>query len=144
MRRLVLIAVAVVAFLAISLALARYLSTENRERDEIYAVLVDQGRGDAAAMRGRLTGCDGRCAATVARNARRLKADGKVRILAIDSPTAYALGSASGTTRVAWTIVNRQLPVVQCVRVERTGNAVFGRKVLLHSISAPIGNEDSC
>ena len=143
-RRIVLIAVLTVAFLAISLALARWLSTENGERDAIYAVLVAQAHGDARAMRAHLTGCDARCAATVAANARRLKANGKVKILAVDSKTAYALGSASGTTRVAWTIVNRQLPVVQCVRVERTGDAVFGRKVLLHSISAPIGNEASC
>ncbi|MGZ6695575.1 MAG: hypothetical protein ACXVFN_15245 [Solirubrobacteraceae bacterium] len=144
MRRLLLIGLGVVVFLAISLALARYLTAENRERDAIYALLVDQARGDARGVLARLDGCDARCAATVTAAARRLKRPGKPKILAFQSDTAYALGAASGTTRVAWTIVNRQLPVVQCVRVQRTGNALFGRKVLLRSISAPKGGEASC
>ena len=144
MRRLPLIVVGVIAFLAISLLLARYLTTENRERDAIYALLVAQARGDVGAMRARLTGCDGRCAATVAANARRLRAPGSPKILRLDSATSYALGSASGPTRVAWTIVNRQLPVVQCVDVRRAGNALAGRRLVLRSISAPIGGQDTC
>ena len=144
MRRLLLILLGVVAFLAVSFVLARWLTTENRERDAIYAVLVAQARGDAGAMRARLTGCDARCAATVQANARRLKRTGSPKILRLDSPTAYALGSATGTTRVAWTIVGRQLPVVQCVVVHRAGNAIAGRRVELRSISAPINGEDSC
>jgi Zn-dependent protease with chaperone function len=143
-RRLPLIALLAFVFLAISLALARYLSAENRERDAIYAVLVAQARGDARGMLARLDGCRGPCAATVRAAARRLKRPGVPKILIIQSPTAYALGSASGTTRVAWTIVNRQLPVVQCVRVRRTGNALFGRRVLLRSISPPLGGRASC
>ena len=144
MRRLLLIAASVIVFLAVSFVLARWLTTENRERDAIYALLVDEARGDAGAMRARLTGCDGRCAATVAASARRLRTPGRPKILRLDSKTAYALGSASGTTRVAWTIVDRRLPVVQCVDVERAGSALAGRRLVLHSISAPIGGEDAC
>jgi hypothetical protein len=143
-RRLPLILLGVVVFLAISLVLARWLSTENSERDAIYQVLVAQARGDAGAMRARLTGCDARCAVVVTADARRLKRPGAPRILRLDSPTAYALGTASGTTRVAWTIVDRQLPVVQCVRVRRAGNALTGRRVQLLSISPPIGGEKAC
>ena len=144
MRRLLLIVAGVIVFLAVSFVLARWLTTENRERAAIYALLVDQAHGDARAMRGRLTGCEGRCAATVAADARRLRTPGAPKILRLDSKTAYAFGSASGTTRVAWTIVNRRLPVVQCVAVQRAGSALAGRRLVLRSISPPIGGEDTC
>ena len=106
-RTKLLIAAGVVVFLGVSFLLARYLSTENRERDAVYALLRDQARGDVRGMLSRLDGCDARCRATAAANARRLKRPGTVKILAYSSSTSYALGSASGPTRVAWTIVNR-------------------------------------
>jgi hypothetical protein len=143
-RAKLLIAVGVVLFLGISLLLARYLSTENRERDAVYALLRDQARGDARGMLRRLDGCDARCRADVEANARRLKRPGSVKILAYDSSTAYALGAASGRTRVAWTIVNRQLPVVQCVEVQRTGTVLTGRAINLRRLSVPIESTGSC
>ena len=143
-RKVLLVAVGVVAFLAISLVLARYLTTENRERDAVYALLRDQARGDAKAMLSRLDGCDARCRADVQANARRLARPGAVKILAYQSPTAYALGSAEGLTRVAWTIVDRQLPVVQCVEVQRTGNVLAGRGINLRRLSVPIDRQSSC
>jgi hypothetical protein len=87
---------------------------------------------------------DPRCRATVAADAGRLRRPGDVKILAYNSKTSYALGGATGLTRVAWTVVGRGLPVVQCVLVRRTGTAVAGRGVTLLRISAPIGNESSC
>ena len=48
-----------------------------------------------------------------------------MKILSIKSPTAGSLTGATGTTRVAWTVIGT-LPVVQCVLVRRTGNAVKG------------------
>ena len=45
-RTKLLIALGAVVFLGISFLLARYLSTENRERDAVYALLRDQARGD--------------------------------------------------------------------------------------------------
>jgi hypothetical protein len=49
-RRLAtIVAFGVIVFIAISFLLARYLSTENRERDAVYALLRDQARGDARA-----------------------------------------------------------------------------------------------
>jgi hypothetical protein len=139
-----LIAVGVVAFLAISILLARFLTTENRERDEVYALLRDQARGDAPAMLARLKGCNARCRAAVGADARRLARSGTVKILAYDSSTSYALGGASGPTRVAWTIVDRQLPVVQCVQVQRTGNALTGRGINLLALSVPIDRQGTC
>jgi hypothetical protein len=144
-RRLVtLIALGAIVFVAISLLLARYLSTENRERDAVYALLKDQARGDAQAMLRRLSACDARCRANVAYDARRLERAGEVKILAYSSSTSYALGHAEGPTRVAWTIVNRQLPVVQCVQVERTGNVLAGATINLLRLSVPIDRTGTC
>jgi hypothetical protein len=144
-RRLVsFVALGAIVFLAISLLLARYLSTENRERDAVYALLRDQARGDAQAMLKRFDGCDARCRANVEADARRLKRAGDVKILAYTSSTSYALGHAEGPTRVAWTIVNKQLPVVQCVQVERTGNVLAGTTINLRRLSVPIDRQGTC
>ena len=144
-RRLVsFVALGAIVFLAISFLLARYLSTENRERDAVYALLRDQARGDAQAMLRRLDGCDARCRANVEADARRLKRAGDVKILAYGSSTSYALGHAEGPTRVAWTIVNKQLPVVQCVQVERTGNVLAGATINLRRLSVPIDRQGTC
>jgi hypothetical protein len=143
-RIIALVAVGAIVFLAISLLLARYLSTENRERDAIFALLRDQARGDTDAMLKRLSACDARCRANVAYDARRLKRAGDVKILAYGSSTSYALGHAEGPTRVAWTIVDRQLPVVQCVQVERTGNVLTGSTINLRRLSVPIDPQGTC
>lgn len=146
MRKRVLAAIGVLAFLVVSFGLARFLTTENRERAAIADLLDAQARGDARRMLSLLDGCasDARCRATVAANARRLQRPGEPKILRLDSATAYALGAVTGTTRVAWAIVDGSLPVVQCVAVRRGGSALAGRTVSLLRISAPIGNEASC
>lgn len=144
-RRLVLLATAgVLVFLAISLGLARYLTTENRERDAVFALLEDQARGDARAMLARLDDCDARCRADVETNARRLRRLGDVKILLLQSSTSYALGSAQGPTRVAWAIVDHGIAVVQCVQVKRTGNVLAGRGISLRRLSVPIDSQGSC
>jgi hypothetical protein len=145
-RHVAIFAAALLGFLAISFQLARYLSTETHERDEVFALLRAQAQGDAAAMLGRLGGCARHraCRARVVDNARSLRRPGQVKILAYDSQTAYALGAATGQTRVAWTVVDRGLPVVQCVLVRRSGNALAGRSVTLLRLSAPIGRQGSC
>ena len=143
-RTKLLIATGVVLFLGVSFLLARYLSAENRERDAVYALLRAQARGDARGVLRRLDGCDARCRGAVQTNVRRLARPGDVKILAYTSSTAYALGGASGPTRVAWTIVNRQLPVVQCVEVQRTGSVLTGRGITLRRLSVPIDSQGSC
>jgi hypothetical protein len=144
-RRVAIVLVGVLAFCAISVLLARYLLTENVERNDIAAVLQAQARGDAARELSLLDGCRAKpsCAATVRASALRLRRPGAVKILSIKSPTAGALTDATGTTRVAWTVIGR-LPVVQCVVVRRTGNALQGLHVALLSLSAPIGGEAEC
>jgi hypothetical protein len=137
----------VLAFLAISGVLARFLSVENAERDDDEALIQAQAKGDAAAMFAQLTGCreSPSCAAAVKANVHnpRLLRPGNVKILQLTSPTAYSLTGATGKTRLAWTVIGT-LPVVQCVRVRRTGNFLTGIHVRLLSVSAPISNEGDC
>ena len=144
-RRLPLIIAAVVVFLAISVELARWLSTESTERDKVHRLLEAEARGDAAAMLAQLHGCDSAgCRAVVQRSARALRRPGAVKIVNYDSGTSYALGRATGETRVAWTSLEQGLVVVQCVTVRRGGSALAGRSVTLLRISAPIDRQGSC
>lgn len=141
------VALGVIVFLAISVLLARWLQTENAERDDDLALIEAQARGDVPAMLGKLEGCRARpgCVTTIEANARnpRLLRSGAVKILQLESNTAYSLAGASGKTRLAWTVIGK-LPVVQCVTVRRTGNFLSGMHVHLVALSAPIDNEGSC
>jgi hypothetical protein len=135
----------VLLFLAISVLLARFLTVENAERDDLLALLQAQARGDAAGMLARMPRCasTSRCAATARADASSLRRAGAVKILSVKSKTAYSLAGATGVTRLAWTVIGR-LPVVQCVQVSRTGNVLAGLHVHLLSISAPIPGEADC
>ena len=97
-------------------------------------------------MVARLDGCarDPTCVATTRRNAKQLARPGDVKILAYDSKTAYALGAERGPTRVAWTVIDRGLPVVQCVDVQRTGTVLAGRAIRLRRLSPPIKRTGTC
>jgi hypothetical protein len=136
-----------VLFLAVSFLLARFLSTENTERDDELALIQAQAKGDVPGMLRLLNGCRKRpsCVALARANAAnpRLRRAGAVKILSIKSSTAYALTGTSGKTRLAWTVIGK-LPVVQCVQVRRTGNFLKGMTISLLSLSAPIPNEADC
>jgi hypothetical protein len=96
-------------------------------------------------MLNELSGCRERpsCVATVRANASRLRRAGEPKILSLKSPTAYSLTGASGRTRLAWTVIGKR-PVVQCVDVRRTGNALTGIEIELRGLSAPIANSADC
>jgi hypothetical protein len=142
-KRLVLVAVAVAAFLAVSVLVARWLNDDTVERGRVVELLRAQARGDAAAML-RVVRCpDAPCAAVVRADARRLRARGDIKIALYQSQTAHALGSRTRPTRVVWFTPGR-LTTVQCVLVRRTGNVFAGLSVTLLRISAPIGRESSC
>ena len=132
-------------FLAISAVLARFLSVENAERNDLVRVLQAEANGDAQAMLSRLSACHAspKCMAAVAQDAIRLRRSGPVKILTLTSPTAYALTGKTGNTRVAWTVIGH-LPVVQCVGVKRTGNALTGVSVKLLTIGPQIPGEADC
>ena len=145
--RLVVIIAFSAVFLAVSLFLARWLSTEGAERDAIAGLVEAEARGDVRDVLRRLDpACrtDAQCVARVRENARRLARPGTPKVLNIRSETSYALGSARGLTRVAWTVLDSDVTVVQCVDVQREGNAIAGHSISLRSVSAPIGPEESC
>ncbi len=144
-KRIAIVAIGVALFLAISGLLARFLSTENAERADILTVLQAQARGDSARVLALLHGCSAHpgCVTSVRASARKLRRPGAVKILSITSPTAGSLTSATGTTRVAWTVIGT-LPVVQCVALRRSGNFLKGFEITLLSLSAPIGSEADC
>ena len=146
-KRIALICLGAVIFLLISGLLARWFSVENLERDEDLALVQAEARGDGAAMIDKLSGCrqSVACQASVRRLLAnpRLHRPGKVKILNLESPTANSLAGATGETRFAWTVIGT-LPVVQCIKVRRTGNFLSGIDVSLLALSAPIQNEADC
>jgi hypothetical protein len=145
-RRLLTIAVPlVVVFLAISFFAARFLTTENRERDELFGLVQREAAGDAPGVLARLHACDAACAAKVRAFLPRVTGPGKVKIARLDSGTSYSLGTSEGWSRVVWVRGVDGIPVVQCVRVRRQGSPLTGRSVSLLRLTAPLAdNEDSC
>jgi hypothetical protein len=144
-RRVLLIAIGVVVFLAISVVLARWLSIENTERDKVLNLLDAQAKGDVASMLRQIDGCgqDPACVRTIRANASRLKDPGKVDIVAYESATSHALGAKTGPTRVVWKTPSR-LTTVQCVEIRRTGNVLSGPSVTVTGLSQPIDREAAC
>jgi hypothetical protein len=137
--------IAAVLFLLISGVLARFLSTENVERDADEALVQAETSGNPQRVVAQLSGCaqSSACVTLARANAEKLHRPGAVKILTLTSPTAYTLSGAEGKTRLAWTVIG-DLPIVQCVQVKRTGNFLTGISVSLLSISAPINNEADC
>ncbi len=142
-----LFAACVVVVLAGGALLARFLSAENAERTEVVALLQAEAKGDLAGMLQRLDGCreSPTCmaGATADANDPRVRRAGAIKLLQLESPTAYSLSGASGRTRVAWTVIGT-LPVVQCVDVRRSGGFISGIHVHLLAISTPIAGEGRC
>jgi hypothetical protein len=143
-KRPLVIAACVIAFLGVSVIVARWLSADTDERAQVVDLLRAQSRGDAPAMLRMLSDCrDPACVATVKTNARRLRGHGAVKIPLYQSQTAHALSSRTKMTRVVWFTPGR-LTTVQCVLVRRSGNVLAGVSVSLLRLSAPIGRESSC
>jgi hypothetical protein len=144
-KRLALIALSTVLFLTVSAVLARALSEPGAERDEITTLVQAEARGDAAAMLDRLQSCraSAACTSRVREDIAALMRPGTVSILALDTSTGFALGGGVGTARVAWK-TPASLPIVQCVRVRRTGNALTGLHVELLEISRRIPSASDC
>lgn len=142
-----LFALSVVLVLLVGALLARFLSVENAERADDLALIQAEVNGNAAAMLDQLSGCrhNASCIASVRADASNpsLRRAGAVKILQLESKTAYSLSGATGKTRLAWTVIG-SLPVVQCVDVRRMGNFLQGVHVSLIGLSAPIDNEGTC
>jgi hypothetical protein len=144
-RLLLLIAFGVVLFVAVSGLLARVLSLPGAERSAITGLIRAEARGDARAMSARIEGCGANpsCQARVAADAAALARPGTVVILELGPSAGFSLGSTAGTSRVAWR-AGSALPIVQCVRVRRAGNALSGQHIQLLEISARIKTSADC
>ncbi len=145
-RRLVAIVVPVtLVVLAVGFFSARFLTTENRERDAIFTLLQHEAAGDERGVLAQLHGCDAACAAKLHAFLPKVTGTGAVKIARLDSGTSYSLGTSTGTSRVVWVHGVDSRPIVQCVVVRRQGGPLTGRSVSLLALSAPLANnEDSC
>jgi hypothetical protein len=144
-RHIVPILLVLVVFLLLSAMLARFLSTENVERDDVLAALEAETSGNEQVLFSQLSGCRTipRCVSDVKWNSTNLRRHGQVKIVSLTSATAYSLSGATGHTRVAWVVLGA-LPVVQCATVRRTGSFLTGISVSLLVLSKPIPNEGNC
>jgi hypothetical protein len=135
----------VVLFFAVSGVAARFFSAENVERDHELILLQSEAKGDVPGMLAQLPGCaaDATCVATVRHDAASLRRPGAVKILSTQSTTDHSLSGSTGETRVAWK-AGARFPVVQCVRVKRSGNFLTGISVALARVSAPIAETADC
>jgi hypothetical protein len=145
-RRLIVIAVAAtLVVVVVGFVAARWLTTENRERDAVFALLEREAAGDAPGVLRRLDACDAACAAKVRAFLPKVTGSGAVKIARLDSGTSYSLGTSTGTTRVVWVHGVDSRPIVQCVVVRRSGGPLTGPSVSLLRLSAPLAdNEGSC
>lgn len=148
MRRvylLSLIALAIIVFLAISALLARAFSVDGAERGAITSLVQYEARGDQARVVASIQGCAGSaaCRARIATEAASLRRTGSVSIIQINPSAGFSLGSTLGIARVAWS-AGGSLPVVQCLRVKRAGNAVSGLRVELLAITPRIQTDADC
>ena len=148
MRRrqmIALVALGLVVFLAVSALLARVLSADGAERSAITTLIQAEARGDQQAMLNQIDACRASpaCQARVQANIASLRHAGQVSIIQVQPSAGFSLGSTLGTARVAWNVAS-SLPIVQCVRVRRAGDALQGLQIQLLSISARIKSDAAC
>jgi hypothetical protein len=148
MRRrymLSLVALGVLLFVLISAGLARVFGANGSEQSAITALVKAEAAGDQPAMLARIEGCaqSAPCRTRVTHNAGTLKHPGQVSIIQLQPSTSFSVGGMVGTARVAWS-AGSSLPIVQCVRVRRTGNVFAGLGVQLLEISVRIKSDSDC
>ena len=148
MRRrylLTLIALGALVFLAISALLARAFSANAAEQSAITDLVKAEAAGNQAAMLARIEGCARSefCRMRVAHDAAELKRSGEVSIINLQPSTSFSLSGTVGTARVAWR-AGSSLPIVQCVRVRRSGDVISGLHVQLLELSARIKSDSPC
>ena len=147
MRRVYFIAIAaaVLVFLAVSALLARVYSANSAEQSAITTLVEDEARGDTSAIIGDIAGCRASpaCRVRASELAASLTRPGAVSIIQIQPSTGFSIAGTQGTARVAWK-ARSPLPIVQCVRVRRSGNVISGLKVELLEVSRRIKSDTAC
>ncbi len=147
MRRsyLVLIALGILLFLAISALLARAWSVDGAERSAITDIVKAEARGDQAGVVAQITGCaqSPACRARVTADVTALKRSGSFSILQLQTSSGFSLTGGTGTARVAWR-TGSSLPVVQCVRVRRAGDVLHAWRIELLELGPRIKSDADC
>ena len=143
--RILLLVLALLAFVAISVGLARVLNANGAEQTAIVDLLRAQARGDADAMIAQLDGCARRpsCVGDARATAARLRGPGRIVLVRLDASTSFSPGGHDGVARVVWKTPSRTT-IVQCVDVHRGGDAIGGLTVELRALSRPIGHQAAC
>ncbi|PZS10868.1 MAG: hypothetical protein DLM64_07800 [Solirubrobacterales bacterium] len=144
-RHLPLVLLAIVVVLAVSAILARVWSTAAAESAAITGLVQAEARGDQSAMLARIQGCEVTlpCRTRVAQDIAALTRPGRLAVLQLRASTGFSLTGTVGTARVAWKVPS-SLPIVQCVRVRRTGSALRGLRVQLLAVSLRIKSDADC
>lgn len=144
-RRIVVLALAALAFVGASALVARVLSVGNAERNAVVAIVRAQARGDEQGVLARLRGCreSPRCRAQVRGALASTRRPGEFQVLRFDGPSGLALAGRRGTARIAWK-AGRALSVVQCVKLRTDGDPVTGYSVRVVALRAPIARDGSC
>jgi hypothetical protein len=137
--------VVLVVFLAVSAVLARVFSLDGAERSAISVLVNDEATGNVSGAISRLSGCARRvaCRARVAADVSALSHPGGVAIIQLQPSAGFSLSGTVGTARVAWR-AGSSLPIVQCVRVRRAGDAISGFRVELLALTARIATNGDC
>ncbi len=147
MRRAYIVAIAgaIIVFLVVSALLARVFSANSAEQSAITALVKNEARGDENAVIDDIAGCktSQACRTRANYNATALKRAGAVSVIQIQPSTSFSIAGTEGTARVAWN-AGGSLPIVQCVRVRRTGNAISGLTVQLLEVSRRIKSDTAC
>jgi hypothetical protein len=139
------IAAAIIVFLIISALLARVFSANSAEQSAITGLITAEAHGDAGAVMDAIVNCraTAACRRRAVSNAARLKHAGAVSILELNPSTSFSIVGTEGTARVAWN-VGGSLPITQCVRVRRTGNAISGLRVELLAVTPRLVSDATC
>jgi hypothetical protein len=70
------------------------------------------------------------------------RSHGPVKIIRLDSDTSYSFGTKEGWSRVVWAPTVKARPIVQCVRVRRSGGPIGKRTVTLLRLRPPLANNE--
>jgi hypothetical protein len=134
-----------IVFFVVSAILARVFSLDGAESSAITALVKDEAAGNEAATVSQIVGCARRplCRAGMGADVAALARSGTVSIIQIQPSAGFSLGSTVGVARVAWR-VGFSLPIVQCVRVRRAGDAITGFQVQLLAVTPRIHSDADC
>ena len=132
-------------FLLVSAILARVFSLDGAEGAAITMLVKDEAAGNEPGAVSRIRGCAAQpsCRARVGANVAALARPGQVSIIQIQPSAGFSLSSTVGTARVAWK-VGSSLPIVQCVRVRRAGDAISGFRVQLLAVTPRLKTDADC